>query len=150
MVTIANKMFESECGCVPMLHWIKRGRSERTQAGLSSFLPRVSLIFLVLMLGGTWSNGDGWGATSSLTPQTNLQVGRITSIERDALLITSVAGTQLAISARRYALSPKVTITEENGRLRDQTFLKAGGWIKFHLKREPIDQIDQIVLIQPR
>lgn len=135
-----------------MVHRIKRIGTDRTQAGIGSrrgALPRVALSLLILVLGGVWIAGgiDGRAASAGTDPQANLQLGRITSIEKDALLITSMTGTHVAISAQRYSLDPQVTITEENGRVRDQTFLKRGVWVKFHLKRE---QIDQIVLIRPK
>jgi hypothetical protein len=124
---------------------------ERTQAGLDSWrgaLQRVALILLVLiLLGGVWIGGDGWTAIASSDLSARLQLGRITSIERDALFITLMRATQVAIGAQRYALDPQVMITEENGRVRDQTFLKPGVWMKFHLKRQ---LIDQIVLIRPK
>ncbi len=109
---------------------------------------RAGLSLLILVLCGVWmASLDGLAASPSTGPQTNLPLGLITSKAGDKIFITPMTGAQLSRTAQQYSLDPQVTITDENGRVRDQSFLKPGVWIKFHLKQQ---RIDQLVLIRPK
>ncbi len=99
-------------------------------------VPWIMLILLVVSSMGVISS-EGWAERAEPVSYAGFQSGQVTDKRRN----------EIQIDKQGYSLHPMITITDDEGSLRDLQELTPGTWVKFHLKEQ---RIDQIVIILPR
>jgi hypothetical protein len=115
-------------------------RAQRTrgeQRGGDGWLGGLLWITLIFLVAGTaLVIGSGGFAQTTATTLT-FQTGQVTAVGK----------TTIRINAREYSLSSEVVIRDDEGKPRELKDLTPGSDVKFHVKR---DSIDQIILLLPR
>ncbi|MEW6543753.1 MAG: hypothetical protein AB1411_09085 [Nitrospirota bacterium] len=114
-----------------------RARDERRGGdGWLGGLLWITLIFLVAGTALVIGSG-GFAQTTGTATTLTFQTGQVTAVGK----------TTIRINAREYSLSSEVVIRDDEGKPRELKDLTPGSDVKFHVKR---DSIDQIILLLPR